>query len=84
MALHRGIQLAAEEANRGGPIRVSVATRDDEGKPERAVAAAEELVTRLRVAALVGGYVDTLVAPLARSRNGTRCRTWPRRPWTSV
>ena len=65
MALHRGIQLAAEEANRGGPIRVSVATRDDEGKPERAVAAAEELVTRLRVAALVGGYVDTLVGPIS-------------------
>ncbi|MEK6717745.1 MAG: ABC transporter substrate-binding protein, partial [candidate division NC10 bacterium] len=40
-------------------------TRDDEARPDRAVAAAEELITRLRVAALVGGYVDTLVGPIS-------------------
>ncbi|OGC02139.1 MAG: hypothetical protein A3G35_18015 [candidate division NC10 bacterium RIFCSPLOWO2_12_FULL_66_18] len=60
-ALHRGIQLAVEEANASGTLRVSLATRDDEARPDRAVAAAEELITRLRVAALVGGYVDSMV-----------------------
>ncbi len=64
-ALHRGIQLAVEEANAGGTLRVTLATRDDEGTPERAVAAAEELITRLRAAALLGGYVDTLVGPIS-------------------
>jgi hypothetical protein len=37
-----------KEAKAGGALRVSLATRDYEGKSERAVAAAEELVTRLR------------------------------------
>jgi branched-chain amino acid transport system substrate-binding protein len=40
-------------------------SRDDEGRPDRAVAAAEELTTRVRAAALVGGYVDTLVGPIS-------------------
>lgn len=47
----------------GRPIRLL--ERDDEGRPERAIAAAEELVTRHRVVALVGGYVDSLVAPVS-------------------
>lgn len=64
-AVHRGIQLAVEEAATGGSSRVSLITRDDEGKPDRAVAAAEELTTLHRVAALVGGYVDTLVGPIS-------------------
>jgi branched-chain amino acid transport system substrate-binding protein len=63
-ALHRGILLAVEEANAAGN-RISLVTRDDEGRPERAVAAAEELTGRVRVAALVGGYVDTLVGPIS-------------------
>ena len=63
-ALHRGIVLAVEEANAGGS-RVSLVTRDDEGRPERAVAAAEELTSRVRATALVGGYVDTLVGPIS-------------------
>ncbi len=64
-ALHRGIQLAAEEATAGGRHRLTLVTRDDEGRPERAVAAAEELISRQRAAALVGGYVDTLVGPIS-------------------
>ncbi len=64
-ALHRGIVLAVEEANASGTLRVTLATRDDEGRPDRAVAAAEELITRVRAAALVGGYVDTLVGPIS-------------------
>jgi branched-chain amino acid transport system substrate-binding protein len=39
--------------------------RDDEGKAERAIAAAEELVARRGVVALVGGYVDSLVGPVS-------------------
>ncbi len=65
VALHQGIQLAVEEVNASGTLRVTLASRDDEGRPDRAVAAAEELITRLRVAALVGGYVDTLVGPIS-------------------
>ncbi len=64
-ALHRGVLLAVEEANATPLLRVTLATRDDEGRPDRAVAAAEELITRLRAAALVGGYVDTLVGPIS-------------------
>ena len=64
-ALHRGVLLAVEEANASPLLRVTLATRDDEGRPDRAVAAAEELITRLRAAALVGGYVDTLVGPIS-------------------
>lgn len=64
-AVHRGIQVAVEEAAAHGNSAVSLITRDDEGKPDRAVAAAEELTTRQRVAALVGGYVDTLVGPIS-------------------
>ena len=63
-ALHRGIQIAVDEAIAGGS-RVSLVTRDDEGRPDRAVAAAEELTARVRAAALVGGYVDTLVGPIS-------------------
>ncbi len=64
-ALHRGIQLAVDEVNASSTLRVSLVSRDDEGRPDRAVAAAEELITRLRVAALVGGYVDTQVGPIS-------------------
>ena len=64
-ALHRGIQLAVEEANAFGTLRITLVSRDDEGRPDRAVAAAEELTTRVRAAALVGGYVDTLVGPIS-------------------
>lgn len=64
-ALHRGIQLAIEGANAAGRLRVALVSRDDEGRPDRAVAAAEELTTRVRAAALVGGYVDTLVGPIS-------------------
>lgn len=66
-AVHEGIVLAVEAANaRGGvagrPLRLL--SRDDEGKPERAIAAAEELASRRRAVALIGGYVDSLVGPV--------------------
>lgn len=67
-AIHKGILLAMEEANGQGGIRgrpIQLISRDDEGKPERAIASAEELVTRHGVLALIGGYVDTLVGPVS-------------------
>jgi branched-chain amino acid transport system substrate-binding protein len=65
--LQQGIQYAIEEEARGTvagtPIRLIV--RDDESRPERAIAAAEELAARQRVSAIVGGYVDALVGPIS-------------------
>src|SRR5262245_60225340 len=68
LAVARGIEIAVERVNAGGgvggrPIRLLA--RDDEGKAERAIAAAEELTARRRVAALVGGYVNSLVGPVS-------------------
>ena len=59
----------------GRPLRLL--ERDDEGKAERAIAAAEELVGRHGVVALVGGYVDSLVGPVSGSARQPGCR--PRR-----
>ena len=67
-ALHQGIQYAVEEANTKGGVKGSkivLLARDDEGRPERAGSAAEELATRQKVVALVGGYVDVLVGPVS-------------------
>ncbi|MGH7359103.1 MAG: ABC transporter substrate-binding protein, partial [Candidatus Rokuibacteriota bacterium] len=68
LAIAQGIRIAVEQANAAGglggrPLRLL--ERDDEGKAERALAAAEELVGRHGVVALVGGYVDSLVAPVS-------------------
>ncbi|MBI4168369.1 MAG: ABC transporter substrate-binding protein [Acidobacteria bacterium] len=67
-AIHRGILLAVEEANAAGrsggrPVRLLV--QDDEGRPERALAAAERLAGRDGAVALIGGYVDSLVGPIS-------------------
>src|SRR2546428_6827546 len=67
-AIHQGVALAVEEANGRGGIAgrpLALLSRDDEGKPQRAVAAAEELTGRDGGVALVGGYVDNLVGPIA-------------------
>jgi len=66
-AVHQGILLAMEETNARGGIAghpINLLSRDDEGKPERAIAAAEELASRHRAVALIGGYVDSLVGPI--------------------
>ncbi len=66
-AVHEGILLAIEETNARGGIAgrpITLLSRDDEGKPERAIAAAEELASLHRAAALIGGYVDSLVGPI--------------------
>ncbi|MFQ5897868.1 MAG: ABC transporter substrate-binding protein [Candidatus Methylomirabilia bacterium] len=68
-AVHQGILMAIEEANARGGVAghpLLLLSRDDEGKPERAIAAAEELVSRQGAVALVGGYVDRLVGPISQ------------------
>ncbi len=74
-AVHQGILLAIEEANARGGIAgrpLTLLSRDDEGKPERAIAAAEELVSRRGAVALIGGYVDSLVGPIAEVAERSR------------
>jgi branched-chain amino acid transport system substrate-binding protein len=75
-AIAQGIRIAVEMQNAAGGVAgrpVRLLERDDEGRPERAVAAAEELTSRRRVAALIGGYVDSLVGPVSEvaERSGT-------------
>jgi len=68
-AVHEGIQYAVDEANSHGGVnghRVRLITRDDGGQPAQATTAAQDLVTRESVSALVGGYVDSLVGPVAQ------------------
>ncbi len=67
-AVHEGIQYAVDEANAQGGINghhVTLLTRDDGGNPAEATTAAQDLATREQVSALVGGYVDSLVGPIA-------------------
>ncbi len=74
-AVQRGIELAIQEANAAGRIPglvIELATRDDEGKPDRAVAAAEDLLGRRGAVALVGGYVDSMVGPLSEVAERSR------------
>lgn len=74
-AVHQGVVLAVGEANARGGIGghpITLLSRDDEGKPERAIAAAEELVSRHGAVALVGGYVDSLVGPVSAVADRSR------------
>lgn len=47
-------------------------SRDDEGRPERAIGAAEELAGLRQAVALIGGYVDSLVGPIAEVADRAR------------
>jgi branched-chain amino acid transport system substrate-binding protein len=75
LSVEQGIRLAVEEQNARGGIagrRITLLSRDDEGRPERALAAAEELTGRHGAVALVGGYVDTLVGPIGEVADRAR------------
>jgi len=68
-AVHEGVVYAVTEANaRGGILGspVKLVTRDDGSRPDEATSAAYDLAVRQRVSALVGGYVDSLVGPVAQ------------------
>ncbi len=68
-AVHEGVAYAVSEINGRGGIRgrpVKLLTRDDGGRPDEAASAAYDLAVRQRVSALVGGYVDSIVGPVAQ------------------
>ncbi len=68
-AVHEGVVYAVTEVNRRGGILghpVMLVTRDDGGRPEEAANSANDLAVRERVSALVGGYVDSIVGPVAQ------------------
>ncbi|MEW6265454.1 MAG: amino acid ABC transporter substrate-binding protein [Thermodesulfobacteriota bacterium] len=59
----RGLQMALEEINRAGGVlgkKVELIIEDDTGEPSVGIAAAEKLITRDKVAALIGGYSSTI------------------------
>lgn len=66
--IHEGIVYAVEEANRAGGVsgrKLELVTRDDQSQAQVALGHVEELITRRGVLGLTGGYVDSLVAPIA-------------------
>ena len=68
-AVHEGVVYAVSEVNAAGGLGgnpVELITRDDGGRPDEATTAAQDLTTRERVSALVGGYVDSIVGPMAQ------------------
>ncbi|MGZ5429629.1 MAG: ABC transporter substrate-binding protein, partial [Thermoanaerobaculia bacterium] len=68
-AVHEGVVYAVAEVNAVGGLHgrpVKLITRDDGGRPDEATTAAQELTTRERVSALVGGYIDSIVGPVAQ------------------
>ena len=67
----KGMELAVEEVNRAGGIKLQLVTRDDGGTPGDAVRVAEELIARERVHVLMGTFASNVglaVANLAQQR----------------
>jgi branched-chain amino acid transport system substrate-binding protein len=68
LEIHEGILTAVEEVNARGGIKgnkVELVSRDDQSLPEVAINQTEELLYRVKVVGLVGGYVDALVGPIS-------------------
>jgi branched-chain amino acid transport system substrate-binding protein len=66
--IHQGIEVAVAQTNAKGGIQgatLKLVTRDDQSRPDVAISRAEELCSWEKVAALTGGYVDSLVGPIA-------------------
>jgi len=66
--IHQGIEVAVAEANTAGGIdgnKLQLISRDDQSQPDVAISRAEELCSWEKVAAITGGYVDSLVGPIA-------------------
>jgi branched-chain amino acid transport system substrate-binding protein len=70
----KGFELAVEEVNAAGGVlgrKIEVVSRDDNGNPADAVRAAEELLSREKVAFLIGTFpsnVGLAVADFAKQR----------------
>jgi len=59
----RGLLMALEEINQSGGVlgkKVDLIIEDDTGEPSVGIAAAEKLLTRDKVVALIGGYSSTI------------------------
>jgi len=66
--IHQGIEVAVAEANMAGGVggnRLQLVSRDDQSRPDVAISRAEELCSWEKVATITGGYVDSLVGPIA-------------------
>jgi branched-chain amino acid transport system substrate-binding protein len=66
--IHQGIEVAVAETNEAGGIggkQLQLISRDDQSRPDVAISRAEELCSWEKVVALTGGYVDSLVGPIA-------------------
>jgi branched-chain amino acid transport system substrate-binding protein len=66
--IHQGIEVAVAEANTAGGIggtQIQIVSRDDQSRPDVAISRAEELCSWEKVSAITGGYVDSLVGPIA-------------------
>jgi branched-chain amino acid transport system substrate-binding protein len=66
--IHHGIEVAVAEANTAGGIggnQLQLISRDDQSQPDVAISRAEELCSWQNVVAITGGYVDSLVGPIA-------------------
>jgi len=73
--IHQGIKTAIAETNASGGIGgrlLELVARDDQSRPDVAIARAEELCGWQRVLALTGGYVDSLVGPISEVANKYR------------
>jgi branched-chain amino acid transport system substrate-binding protein len=67
----KGMELAVEEINRAGGVKLQLVTRDDGGTPGDAVRVAEELITREKANVLMGTFASNVglaVASLAHQR----------------
>jgi len=66
--IHQGVEVAVAEANAAGGVggkQLKLISRDDQSQPDVAISRAEELCAWEKVLALTGGYVDSLVGPIA-------------------
>ncbi len=66
--IHQGVEVAIAEVNETGGIggmRLELISRDDQSRPDVAISSAEALCAWEKVTALTGGYVDSLVGPVA-------------------
>ena len=74
LAGSNGARLAVEEANRAGGVlgrKVDLLVEDDRGEASEAASAATKLITRDRVAALIGEFASSrtlAAAPIAQSQ----------------
>jgi branched-chain amino acid transport system substrate-binding protein len=69
---HNGIVLAVRQANQAGGVhgtKIELIAQDNQSRPDLASSAAQNLIARRHAVALVGGFVDSLVAPVAALAN---------------